>query len=308
MNILGDIKTAILNYGRNGDNSLECFGIDLSADGIFNVKTYRYYRTRDNTIVDWSNDIGEPFRELIKHFEERKIIRFREISKDRTSNANHYKMYFSVKCNIPFEQHSQETDLFLKVFQYPRDNPIRTAEKYISSHLSPGRSPMLMLGAEICNHSIIALKSHMSLEKFYDYSQRYGEKIFFEELENVISDVSNLLFPLEEVTSDYLRIGQISSKYLFYPFMIGINQSDGQLKYKLYFRIKHNGLSKEEIFDNTIKMISYMDEYINVVQFIKMARELLEFGLFMEGFALEMNGKDLPTIKTYFFPLPTVKI
>lgn len=305
--LLNTAETALRNYGKSGDGSLECIGIDLNINGVISEKVYRYCRSTNDDIIDWREQLDPSLAWTIEQFEERGIIKFLEVSKVQGGMGNQYKLYFSVKCNIPFEQHESETELFFKAFGYSGENLIKDAERCVSAHLSPGRSPILMLGVDLCGDSISGIKAHLSLERFAEYSQRIGEKLFFEEIEDAISDVIQKIDSSDN-GGECLRIGKVSTACLFYPFMIGINQYHKQTEFKLYFRIKYSGLNDEQILENTINMIRNMDRYVDSKQLEQTAIEMYKIGLFMEGFAIACKDGDVPTIKTYFFPVPKGKI
>lgn len=307
MKLTDDISNAFRKYGKYGDNSLECFGIDFNDGGISQFKVYRFNKSKNNVIDDLDNELGNRINGIMSHFKEKNIIRFNEISTVENDNDKRCKIYFSAKCDIPFDQHFQETQLFFDELGCTLKSSIRKIEKFISSRLSPGRSPMLMLGAEIKNNLCISLKVHFSLEKFSNCSQKIGGKYFFEDIEDTILEIMNLMELNNRIIDKYKKIGRLSSKCMFYPFLIGINQTKQCLQNKLYFRIKYSGLTNKTILEHTRRMGEYLMEFICFNRFIQLINELSDIGLFMEGFALESKLYEPPTVKTYFFPLPGLR-
>ena len=173
MIVLEDVKAAIQKYGKNGDNSFECFGITLENNVISETKGYRYYRSRNDDIIDQSEDVSGGLKKIVERFESEGVIKFREISKKITENAQRQKLYFSIKCNIPYEQHIETTNAFFKEIGFSVTNYcIRSLENFISTRLSPGRSPLLIAGIEMGNnHEPLGIKAHLSLERFSDYTK-----------------------------------------------------------------------------------------------------------------------------------------
>ena len=125
----------------------------------------------------------------------------------------------------------------------------------------------------------------------------------------MLSDISDILNLSTVKKQAYTDIGRRFSRYKYYPFLIGINQSDVELESKLYFRVKYNGLSNDEIHCNTLDLLKSINESSDVNCLEKIVSDFYELGLFAEGFAIGNKfGNEHTLIKVYFFPLPAVKI
>lgn len=307
MNLSENIISAIQKYGKNGDGSFECYGITFENGRIAEEKVYRYSNSKNNDLIDWNKDINPRIKLFISNCESQGYIKFREISK-RTLDDK-LKLYFSIKRNIPIEKHEEIVNRFFCEFGLKTNNiNLYAVEKCISNHLSPGRSPLFMLGIETDERIVLGLKAHFSLERFEDYSQHIGEKLFFEELKNVVFEICDLL----QLPSSYYQlvadIGCICSDYNYYPFLMGINESENSDEYKFYFRVKYNGLSNNEIYTNSLGLVEEIKAYVNTDLLNQVINNYNNYGLFMEGFALGVKNKDTILLKTYYFPLPGVKI
>lgn len=306
MNIIGDTQELIRAYGKNGDHSFECIGIDFDDLGISDIKMYRYCHSLDHTHIRPNRSIDPFVHDRVTRIEKGQIVRLRELSECDTENE--YKLYFSVKCDIPIEDHIRETTFFFREFGFSSISFIRKIEQCVSSCLSPGRSPITVLGVKIHDNIAHSIKTYLTLEKFSGYSQKFGVKLCYENISGIIANIFKLLCITcsEQVQADF--IGRLATSYSFYPFLFGINQYRQFMEYKLYYRIRYNNFTNKQIYALTVQMMNTFTHLTNINLLGSVSTDLFETGLFMKGFALEFSKDKAITLKTYFFPLPGIRL
>jgi hypothetical protein len=304
MDVIEKAKADFVKYGRNGDNSFECFGVTVENGELAEPRTYRLYNPFSK---DWENDMDfhvESFLDRISG----SIFRVLDIYEQLSVDGLQHRIIFETDCSIPLNTHKTSMDTFFKKFALVKDvEAINRMETMITNAISPDHSPMRYMGVTVMRDGMVhEVRPYFSLIKDSDDSDIIDENPSFESLEGILRDTFDLMGLSNPVKRFCVDMGRVCSDYQYSPVYIGLTQYKEPSEYKLYF-MSQSLLPKEEIISNSTGLLKDLNAAIDLDDCEKFVQDFIEIGLYMKILAIRcsLNHEGL-CFKAYFAPLPDV--
>lgn len=164
------------------------------------------------------------------------------------------------------------------------------------------RARLTQLGVQQKSTKERILKSYFSLRKFTSARDVVGKRQRYIELKDVLENLyipSSFCCFLEEISEILERNG-------YYPSLLGINQSDTEVEYKIYYELFNPDLFFEHIKEHTEGALRNITShlYYTADEFVESNCYCIEGGLFLRGIAVsDRTIKQGSVIRLYFAPM-----
>lgn len=284
------IRCDVEQYGKNGDKTLECIGINISNKGCQEYKCYRFYVEE--------NKMEFPYVEV---FEQCSSLRKLDAQK---INENMYRINYKVQKINDYE--ILKNDISHIFFKYIKTKV--TAEElmeinlYMKKLLGTREEPLCVIGGKIYeNQKIQQLKMYFKL-KIFDYKKKKSPFLAADEKYMQLLEKLQEKYRINSLEMKKMEKVLFFSKKMGYESMqLGFNITDKIDEIKYYFRKAQN--ASKEINDN--KEVFPLLNILNIgvstsLEFV--LNTLAKINLELKAFAISYNisEKTMNEIKLYY--------
>lgn len=259
---------ALKLYGKTGDQSFECIGVNFTSAGLEELRVYRQKSPALLAAVQKEPPYSYILGEILRPFYEKEHVHLCDISQKCLHGETAFRVIFSIPRTQTVEEAQADLLDFFACFPNSAEFKERGSEqldKYRNSHPNYP-SPLMLFGAEFDEqYRLQGIKYYMRLQD-YRFLKTLDEKWSGspEELCNRICDRE------------------------YRPIFVGINDSGNSLEEKLYFTFKSTGVWRPEILEKNQALCHHMG-WEHVLSHNRL-KSLYDAGLYLGGLALSLQS------------------
>lgn len=225
-----ELKNAFSQYGINGDQSLEYYGLVIQDGVCSSSKIYRQLsKTCDeSSIIDKHKDLPF-FQNVIKLA---KIYDFSVRYSD--DGIAFYRLVFA-----PFKKVLESEELFSELIRLCHLEQYSSYFQELIAYYNhtgfTGGSPLLKMGIELSEKGdVLEAKAYFALKSYDDQYDPVGKRFCYTQCRHLV-DKSLELLDMTDLSETYSDISCRLERIEYYPVFTGINFSEQYVEMKVYY-------------------------------------------------------------------------
>lgn len=238
-----DLPLLIKREVTNDPNSLDCIGIDLSENSLFDLRIYRFYKSNNSSqfLKPFSN---ESLTETRKYF---RIVDHNKSLKDLLIDPY-------IKSEIPI-------NITPKILEI---------DNLLSSHVEKKRLRLIQCGLRKENEAIF-FKAYYSLRLFTSSLDKAGRIIPNQFTQDTLKSIySHFLGKKKDLNNE--KLSQSLARLNYYPSYLGLDIGNKEIIIKTYFEFQSQSSEYDDYCNPTLLV-----DLLNSIHFTESGQLFLEF-------------------------------
>lgn len=225
-----ELKNAFSQYGIDGDQSLEYYGLVIQSGVCSSSKIYRQLsKTCDESSIIEKHKNLPFFQNVIR------LAKIYDFSVRYNDEGNaFFRLVFA-----PFKKVLESEELFSELIclchleQY--SFYFRKLIAYYNHIRFTGRSPLLKMGIELGeNGNVLEAKAYFALKSYDDRYDPVGKRFCYTQCRHLV-DKSLELLDMSDLSEAFAETARQLEKLEYYPVFTGINFSEQYIEMKVYY-------------------------------------------------------------------------
>ena len=225
-----ELEQVMTEYGPDGDQSLEYYGLVIQDGECRSAKLYRRASRKSDEAELIAKYQNQSFFQAVIQYA--KIYDF-SLRRDE-AGMTYMRLVF-----LPFKDVLRSEERFAQLLDLCHLNCDSAYFKQLTAYYHEmeftGLSPLLKMGVELSESGeVLEAKAYFALKSYDDIYDNLGKRHLYDSCRHLV-DKSLSLLQMGDLSDSFAEIAERLERIQYYPIFTGVNFADGYVEIKVYY-------------------------------------------------------------------------